>query len=273
MAEEQVKEQPKEEPKEQPKEEPKVEPKEETKTEPTVQEATKVIVERPEYIPEKFWNKDTGEPILDELGKSYSNLEKFVGGKKEEMKKTVVDELQIQAQQNRPEEINKYELPKLPEGITEDIVIANPIHDWWRTYCWNNSQNQEQFQEGVNKYVDMYLGSQPNMDDEKKKLGENADARVNAVNNWASTFFSQEQYDSIAGSLGKSADGIEALEKVIDATKQNVSRANQVSQPERPLTLADVKGMMKDKKYFDSKDRDPAYVKKVDEAFHRLYRS
>ena len=67
---------------EQPKEEPKVETKEETKTEPTVQEPTKVIVERPEYIPEKFWNKDTGEPILDELGKSYSNLEKFVGGKK-----------------------------------------------------------------------------------------------------------------------------------------------------------------------------------------------
>ena len=82
MAEEQVKEQPKEEPKEQPKEEPKVEPKEETKTEPTVQEATKVIVERPEYIPEKFWNKDTGEPILDELGKSYSILKSLLVVKK-----------------------------------------------------------------------------------------------------------------------------------------------------------------------------------------------
>jgi|TARA_Y100000310_G_scaffold150161_1_gene149550 hypothetical protein len=276
MAEEEIKkeeqptEQPKEEPKVEPKEEPKVETKE--KEEPTVKDTPKVISKRPEYIPEKFWNKDTGEPILDEMGKSYSNLEKFVGGKKEEMKKTVQDELQIEARAKRPPSIDKYELPKLPEGITEDMVRANPMTDWWRKQCWEQSGNQEIFEEGINKYVDMYLGSQVNVEEEKTKLGENADARIDAVNSWASTFFNQEQFDKISGTLGQSADGIEALEKVIDATKHNLSRANQVTQPDRPLTLADVKEMMRDKKYFDSRERDPAYVKKVDEAFSRLYR-
>ena len=276
MAEEEIKkeeqptEQPKEEPKAEPKEEPKVETKE--KEEPTVKDTPEVISKRPEYIPEKFWNKDTGEPILDEMGKSYSNLEKFVGGKKEEMKKTVQDELQIEARAKRPPSIDKYELPKLPEGITEDMVRANPMTDWWRKQCWEQSGNQEIFEEGINKYVDMYLGSQVNVDEEKTKLGENADARIDAVNSWASTFFNQEQFDKISGTLGQSADGIEALEKVIDATKQNLSRANQVTRPDRPLTLADVKEMMRDKKYFDSRERDPAYVKKVDEAFSRLYR-
>ena len=54
--------------------------------------------------------------------------------------------------------------------------------------------------------------------------------------------------------------------------KQSITSANQVAQPERPLTLEDVRGMMKDKRYYDPKDRDPAFVRKVDEAFGRLYR-
>tara|TARA_R100000458_G_C8268575_1_gene243409 strand:- start:1348 stop:2163 length:816 start_codon:yes stop_codon:yes gene_type:complete len=267
-AETQTQEQPKVQPQEQPKEQPQeTQPQE---TQPVQQEQVKR--ERPEYIPEKFWNKDTNEPILDELGKSYINLEKYVGGKKEEMKKIVADELQVEAQKNRPETKEKYELPKLPDGITEDIVNANPMTEWWKDYCWKQSGNQEMFQEGINKYVDMYLGSQVNVDEQKQKLGENAEARIDAVNSWASTFFNQEQFESIAGTLGQTAEGIEALEKIIDATKQNVSRANQVTQPERPLTLADVRTMMKDKRYYDSKDRDANYVRRVDEAFNRLYR-
>ena len=35
---------------------------------------------RPEYVPEKFWNVDKGEINMEEFGKSYTNLEKYVGG-------------------------------------------------------------------------------------------------------------------------------------------------------------------------------------------------
>ena len=38
--------------------------------------------ERPENVPEKFWNQETGEIRTDELLKSNEHLEKFVGGKK-----------------------------------------------------------------------------------------------------------------------------------------------------------------------------------------------
>ena len=38
------------------------------------------------------------------------------------------------------------------------------------------------------------------------------------------------------------------------------------------LTLDDVRSMMKDKRYFDPRHRDDSFVKKVDEAFQRLYR-
>jgi hypothetical protein len=227
---------------------------------------------RPEYVPEKFWNVDKGEINMEEFGKSYTNLEKYVGGKKEELREQIVDELQQEAIAERPEKVEGYELPKLPEGVTEEIVNANPMTDWWKNFCYENAYDQETFEEGVNKYVDMYVGNQIDVDAEKEKLGENADARLDAVNNWASTFFTPEQYEAISGSLGQSVDGIEALEKMMNANKQTISNAQNFTQPERPLTLEDVRSMMKDKRYFDPKERDESYVRKVDDAFARLYR-
>ena len=227
---------------------------------------------RPEYVPEKFWNVDKGEINMEEFGKSYVNLEKYVGGKKEELREQIVDELQQEAIAERPEKVEGYELPKLPEGVTEEIVNANPMTDWWKNFCYENAYDQETFEEGVNKYVDMYMGNQVDVDAEKEKLGENADARLDAVNNWASTFFTPEQYEAISGSLGQSVDGIEALEKMMNANKQTISNAQNFTQPERPLTLEDVRSMMKDKRYFDPKERDESYVRKVDDAFARLYR-
>tara|TARA_B100001115_G_scaffold184448_1_gene186972 strand:+ start:2468 stop:3271 length:804 start_codon:yes stop_codon:yes gene_type:complete len=248
---------------EQPKENVSHETQEATTTEPAP---------RPEYIPEKFWNTDKGEVNMEEFGKSYTNLEKYVGGKKEELRDQIVDELQQEAIAERPEKVEGYELPKLPEGVTEEIVNANPMTEWWKNFCFENAYDQEVFEEGVNKYVDMYVGNQVDVDAEKEKLGENADARLDAVNNWASTFFTPEQYEAISGTLGQSVDGIEALEKMMNANKQTISNAQNFTQPERPLTLEDVRSMMKDKRYFDPKERDESYVKKVDDAFARLYR-
>ena len=226
---------------------------------------------RPEYIPEKFWNTEKNEVNMEEFGKSYTNLEKYVGGK-EELRDQIVDELQQEAIADRPEKCEGYELPKLPEGVTEELVNANPMTDWWRNFCYENAYDQEVFEDGVNKYVDIYVGNQVDIDAEKEKLGENADARLDAVNSWASTFFTPEQYEAISGTLGQSVDGIEALEKMMNSSKQTISNAQNFTQPERPLTIEDVRSMMKDKRYFDPKERDESYVKKVDDAFARLYR-
>ena len=226
-------------------------------------------LQRPEFIPEKFWNTETGEINIEEFGKSYSNLEKYVGGKKDELRDAVINELSEEADSERPEE---YELPPLPENVTEEMLQENPMAQWWAEHCDENAYSQEIFQEGINKYIDSFTQAMPNVDRELEKLGENATARLDAVNNWASSFFSAEEYEAISTTLGATAEGVEALERMMESTVQNVSRAAQVSQPERPLTLDDVRSMMKDKRYFDPKERDLSFVRKVDEAFSRLYR-
>ena len=85
-------------------------------------------------------------------------------------------------------------------------------------------------------------------------------------------FFDAIQETLSRTTLGQSVDGIEALEKMMNMNKQTISNAQNFTQPERPLTIEDVRSMMKDKRYFDPKERDESYVRKVDDAFARLYR-
>lgn len=233
--------------------------------EPTTTEPTP----RPDYIPEKFWNAEAGNVNMEEFGRSYSNLEKYVGGKKDEMREVIINELSEEADSERPE---SYELPKLPEGVTEEMLQDNGMAKWWKEHCDENAYSQEIYEEGINQYVDSYISQAPNLEKEIEKLGENANARLDAVNSWATTFFPPEEYEAIAGTLGATAEGIEALERMMQTTKQTITSANQVAQPERPLTLDDVRNMMKDKRYYDPKERDASFVRKVDDAFSRLYR-
>jgi hypothetical protein len=228
------------------------------------------VMDRPEIIPEKFWNADTGEINLEDMAKSYNHLEKFASGKKDEMRESLIAELTQEARELAPEEPSGYELPKLVEGVTEDMVEANPLTDWWRAQCHERGYSQEDFQDGINKYIDTMMGNQPNLDAEVERLGENANDRINAVNAWASSFFPPEEFDVIASSLGTSAEGIAALERMQESMQSVSGRSEQVAQPERELGIDDVKAMMNDPRYHDPRHRETSYVERVNQAWNRL---
>jgi hypothetical protein len=224
---------------------------------------------RPDYVPEKFWNVEAGEINMEEFGKSYTNLEKYVGGKRDELREVIKNEMNEELVNATPE---SYVLPKLPENFTEEMITENPMSAWWGDFCKSNSYTQEVYEQGINKYIDGFVGSMPNMETEMSNLGENATVRLDAVNAWASTFFSPTEYEAIASSLGATSSGVEALERVMEAQRETLGNASRVAQPERPLTIADVRVMMDDPRYSDQRKRDNDYVAKVDEAFMRLYR-
>ena len=130
--------------------------------------------------------------------------------------------------------------------------------------------SQEEYDDGIHAYVEMLQGQQPDIDGEMNKLGENATARVDAVDSWAQKNFPPEEYDVIQMSLGTSAAGIEALERMMEMNVSSGVRSNEYEQPEKQLTMADARAMMSDKRYFDPRYRDESYVKKVDAAFRML---
>ena len=222
------------------------------------------VAERPDHIPEKFW-KD-GKADYDEMAKSYTQLETYVGCKEETLREKIIEELANEHAETVPE---KYELPKLPEGITEEMVQENPMYSWWQETAKTNGMNQEEYEAGINAYVEMMQSQQPDIEKEMEALGENANSRIYAVNAWASKNFPPEEYEAIQYSLGASASGIQALERIMEMNKTGV-RSEQFTQPEKQLTMADARAMMQDKRYYDPKYRDDAYVAKVDAAFRML---
>jgi hypothetical protein len=62
-----------------------------TETTTTPIEAAPSTVERPSYIPEKFWDAQKGEAKLDQLAISYANLEKAFSSKSQAPKKPGAD--------------------------------------------------------------------------------------------------------------------------------------------------------------------------------------
>lgn len=222
------------------------------------------VAERPEHIPEKFWRD--GNVDVDEMAKSYAQLETYVGGKEDALREKLIEELANEHAETVPE---NYELPKLPEGITEEMVQENPMYSWWQETAKTNGMNQEEYEAGINAYVEMMQSQQPNLEKEMEALGENANSRIDAVNAWASKNFPPEEYEAIQYSLGTSASGIQALERIMEMNKTGV-RSEQFTQPEKQLTMADARAMMQDKRYYDPRYRDDAYVAKVDAAFRML---
>ena len=220
--------------------------------------------ERPEHIPEKFW-KD-GKVDADEMAKSYTQLESYSTGKEETIKEKLMEELANEHAENVPE---SYEMPKLPEGITEEMVNDNPMTSWWIDFAKENGFTQEEFDSGITAYVETMQSQQPNLEAEMAALGENANSRVDAVNAWASKNFPPEEFEAIQYSLGTTATGIQAIERIMEMQTTGV-RSEQFTQPEKQLTMADARAMMTDKRYYDPRFRDEAYVAKVDAAFRML---
>lgn len=220
--------------------------------------------ERPEHIPEKFWKDGTVE--YNEMAKSYTQLESYANGKEEAIKEKLIEELATEHSENVPE---AYEMPKLPEGITEEMVTENPMTAWWDGVAKENGFTQEEYDAGINTYVEMMQGQQPDLDAEMEALGENANSRVDAVNAWASKNFPPEEFEAIQYSLGTTASGIQAIERIMEMGQTGV-RSEQYTQPDKQLTMADARAMMTDKRYFDPRYRDEAYVAKVDAAFRML---
>mgnify|MGYP000060552176 CR=1 FL=1 len=99
-------------------------------------EAAPSTVERPAYIPEKFWDAQNGVPKVDQLGASYLQLEKAFGAKSQAPKKPSADAspeeqakyfAELRKYTGAPERPEDYGLKapdKLPEGVEWNAELA-----------------------------------------------------------------------------------------------------------------------------------------------------
>jgi len=213
---------------------------------------------RPEWLPEKY---NTGE----DLAKAYRELESKLGSKEEDFRNKFMEEIQAEAFKDRPESAGEYELP---EFIDTDDVTDNDLLKWWSDHSFENGYSQQEFQKGLEMYMQAVNADTPDVDSEMEKLGDGASARIEAAGLFANQFFGEKHMPSIER-LAETADGLEAIEFIMEKLKS--PSVNGESNPVGQITEESLRAMMEDERYWHPARRNNDYVKEVNNGFQKLY--
>jgi len=205
--------------------------------------------ERPDWLPEQFWDGENG-PDVENLAKSYQELRaKMSSGKH----KAPAD--------------GKYDISTLAEhGVTEDDELLGEF----KGFAKENNLSQDQFDQITQMYMN-HVGEltdkiETDKQAEMAKLGRNSEKVINGLNQWltklgTSGALSHEEVDAIA-SKADNANFIVALNKI---------RQSYGEQPIPDITVqegagetrADLDAMVADERY----GKDMAYTQKVERKF------
>jgi hypothetical protein len=225
-----------------------------------VAEATEAPVsERPEWLPEKFESPEA-------MAKSYGELESWKGKREDDLRSEIISQMEQEAFSSRPATAGDYAMPEI---VDEEMAVDNALFQWWTNHAYENGYSQDEFEDGIQQFNDALEAMQPDLEAETQALGDNADARIEAVSLWSQKFFPAEYEDVILG-IGTSAKGIEMMEFLMQNVKDaSVSGDAGVS---ARTTEDDLRTKMQDPRYWNPVKRDISFVKEVDEGFAQLYR-
>ena len=229
---------------------------EETSATPTTVEEYSVP-ERPEWLPEKFKTEK-------DLVESYQSLEKKMGQKEEDLKKTWEEDMNKLAYENRPDKKGDY---ILPENIDQTMASDNPLLNWWVDHSFENGFSQEEFAQGIEMYAKGIEANLPNTTQEEARLGDNSSERLQAVELFANQFFPEDMQKSVE-KITETADGVFVLEHIMEQqkTSQNIQ-----TEPANRITQEGLESMQKDPRYYNPAKRDSSFVEKVNEGYRKLY--
>lgn len=231
---------------------------------------TSANTSKPEFIQDKFWDVERNEVNLENLASSYNSLEKKLGSRTEDLSKQIREDLEMEKLKSAPEEY-KVNLPELPENVDVSVSDDMEIVQWWKDTAKKNGLSQEQFDQGVEMFVNNAVATLPDMNAEMQKLGDNAKERVEAAELWSKKNLSPESYQTFS-SVASTAEGVKVIEEIMKMTKDSPMPSTPTQVSVAP-NLQDLKSMINDPRYYDSNRRDPAYVKRVEELFEKAYQN
>jgi len=207
--------------------------------------ASEEATEKPEWLPEKF---NSGE----DLAKAYSELQKKFS----------------QGKHKAPEQYD--ESVFADAGIPEDDELYSTYKNWAK----ENGISQSAFDELAGKFISMAgeetAAAEVSYKEEYEKLGNNADAVIKSMTDWASSLvrkgvWSQDDFDEFK-IMGGTAQGLRALQKV-----RSYYGDKQIPVDVAPLAGAPSKEELMAMVGKPEYQTDPAYRIKVEKMFEQAF--
>lgn len=224
---------------------------------------------RPDFVPEKFWDPDKGEIRAEAAFGSYTELEKKISTAGQE----AVEAFKTEQFKERPAEASSYEV-KLPEGILPEgaqfkMDESDPLLGWFKQFAFDQGLSQEMFSTAVGEYVKADLARGAMMKGQIDELGENGQERVDRIDMFLQRLLpNEDEYVALAEVIN-SPKAVMALEKIIDKRNEPDLFKGGDGGDGEGITREDLKEMMKDTRYW--KTKDPEFIKKVQGHYAKLY--
>ena len=168
-------------------------------------ETTTEVTERPENVPEKFWDAESNTVKHDDVLKSYTELEGKFGaftGAPEEYAVGISEELKEQG----------------VELDADDPMVETAIE-----FAKEVGMNQEGFSKMLDLYATMELAKQTAETEATNadiaSLGDNADRRLNNLSQWATKNLPEDLVEGFKDAA-VSADSVKAMEHLVSLTRK-----------------------------------------------------
>lgn len=256
------------------------------------------MAQRPAYISEKFWDAEKGAPRVEELSKSYGQLEKLLGKRSTELdnadykqfaeaqfnlrKGDLEKQLRGELLGQRPESADKYELKfsdehaaRIPEQFRDLAAYKDdPLIASFRSFCYDAGLGNDKFNHMVGEFlVQRTEQAEAAREAQVQALGENAAVRLETVSAFLKQEFGDEGFLELAPAFSSAAavEAIEHLMNKINGIPGDGAGAAGTKGAAGAKSEAEIKQMMQDKRYWHPRLRDEAYVREVQEHWKRAF--
>lgn len=226
--------------------------------------------QKPENIPGKFWNAEKGEIRIDDLVKSYVELEKKMNSMiKVPSEEASEEELAMfYSNMGVPESASDYQIKQRHELLVSDAEINERL----RKAGFTPQQAQLVYDLAAERVIPVLqsLATEYETENHRRRLEEHFggkerwDEVSRQLHSWADANISKDALDA----LGSSYEGIIALHNMMQSSEPSISK-NDMTEFGGSITEESLREMMQDPKYW--RDKDPAYINKISNGFKKLY--
>ena len=222
--------------------------------------------QKPDNVPDKFWDAEAGTIRVDALLKSYAELEKKLSSSIPQPEDDETRARFLRAA-GVPASADEYQVSVRDNLFEPDTELNKRLH----AKGFNSEQVQEVYDLAVEKMVPMILdmAAEFQADREVERLIDyfGGQDQWREASRQMLAFGQKNLPQPVLEGMGSSYEGIIALYKMMQSEEPQTVGGE--TKPVSSNAEKDLHSMMKDPKYW--RDKDPAYIAKVTDGFKNLY--
>jgi len=154
----------------------------------------------------------------------------------------------------------------IPEGLNVEIPSDDPLMTNFNEWAQAAGLSQESHSELLGVYINNMLDSQPNMEDEMKKIGPDAGQRVSDMVQWARGTLDEGEFATLQ-TMATTSEGFQLLERMRSLSRETQVSAPDTAQPVNTMTKEALYDLMSDEKYQTSSAYRDQVKQKFDDFF------